>query len=48
MFKMNLINLNRTQGELTNLTFKTIRLIGSLQTLDPKINLLIRLATIDY
>ena len=26
---MNLINLDRTQGELTNLTLKTIRLRGS-------------------
>jgi len=32
MFKMNLINLDRTQGELTNLTLRTIRLRGSLLT----------------
>jgi len=35
-FKMNLINVDRTQGELTKLTLKTIRLRGSLQTSDPK------------
>jgi len=44
---MNLINKDRTQGELTNLTLKTIRLRESLQTSDPKVNLLIRLTTID-
>jgi len=32
MLKMNLINLNRTQGELTKITLRTIRLRGSLQT----------------
>jgi len=47
MLKMNLINLDRTQGELTNLTLRTIRLSGSLQTSNPKDNLLIRLTTID-
>jgi len=45
---MNLINLDRTQEEFTNLTLRTIRLRGSLQTSDPKFNLLIILATIDY
>jgi len=45
---MNLISLNITQGELTNLILRTIRLRGSLKTLDPKVNLLIRLTTIDY
>jgi len=48
MIKMNLINLNRTQGELTKLTLRSIRLRGCLQTLDPKVNLLIRLRTFDY
>jgi len=42
---MNLINLDRTQGELTNLTLETIRLKGSLQTSDLKVNFLIRLTT---
>jgi hypothetical protein len=32
---MNLINLDRTQGELTKLTLRTIRLRGSLQTSNP-------------
>jgi len=45
---MNLINMDRTQGELTNLILRTIRLRGSLQTSDPKVNLLIRLTTIDH
>jgi len=44
---MNLIDMDRTQGELTNLNLRTIRLRGSLQTSDPKVNLLIRLTTID-
>jgi len=48
MLKMNLINLNRTQVELTNLTLRAIGLRGILQTSDPKVNLLIRLTTIDY
>jgi len=46
-FKLNLINLDRIQEELTNLTLRTIRLRGSLQTPDPKVNLLIRLTTFD-
>jgi len=33
---MNLINLNKTQGEFTNLTLRAIGLRGSLQTSDPK------------
>jgi len=39
MLKMNLINLDRTYGELTNLTLKTIRLRGSqsLQTSDSEL-----------
>jgi len=45
---MKLINLNRTHDELTNLTLRTIRLRGSLQISDPKVNLLIRLTRIDY
>jgi len=45
---MNLINLNRTQGELTNLTLRAIGLSGSLQTLDPIVHLLIRLTTIEH
>jgi len=44
---MNLINFYRSYGELTNLTLKAIRLRGSLQTLDPKNQLLIRLTTIE-
>jgi len=44
---MNLINLDRTQRELTNLTLRTIRLRGSIQTSNPKVNLLIKLTTID-
>jgi len=44
---MNLINMDRTQGELTNITLRAIKLSGSLQTSDPKVNLLIRLTTID-
>jgi len=48
MIKMNLINLDKTQGELTNLTLRTIRLTGSLQISDTKVNLLIRLTSIDY
>jgi len=48
MVKMNLINLDRTQGEFTNLTLITIRLRGNLQTSDPNVNLLIKLTTIDY
>jgi hypothetical protein len=46
MIKMNLINLDRTHRELTNFTLRTIRPRGSLQTSDPKVNLLIRLTTI--
>jgi len=45
---MNLINFDRTKGELTNVTLRTIRLTGGLQTSDPKVNLLIRITTIDY
>jgi len=45
---MNLINLNRIQGGLINLTLGTIRLRGNLQNSDPKFNLLIRLTTTDY
>jgi len=37
-FKMNLTNLDRTQGELTNFTLRTIKLKGGLQTSDPKVN----------
>jgi len=48
VLKMTLINLDRTQGELTNLSLRAIRLKGSLQTSDPKVNLLIRLTTINY
>jgi len=48
MIKMNLVNLNITQGELTNFTLRAIGLRGSLQTSDPKVNLLIRLTKIDY
>jgi len=33
---MNLVNMDRTQGELTKLTLRTIRLRGSLQTSDLK------------
>jgi hypothetical protein len=44
---MNLINMDRTQGELTKLTLRTIKLRGSLQTSDTKVNLLIRLTTIE-
>jgi len=44
---MNLINLDRNQGEVTNLTLRIIRLRGSLQTSYPKVNLLFRLTTID-
>jgi len=46
-FKLNLVNMDRTQGELTNLTLRIMRLRGILQTSNPKVNLLIRLTTID-
>jgi len=39
--------MDRTQGKLTNLTLRTIKLRGSLQTSNPKVNLLIRLTAID-
>jgi len=49
LLMMNLINMDRTQGELTRLTFKV--LLDSRGAYKPhthKVNLLIRLTTIEH